>query len=160
MKHRINEYSRRSDGQCGLDVIVGGATLRRHVPGHHSSRLRQQVLTAEEAASKLCEMARTKYPDSELGRVVQEAAARAADVRASETNDSLTADSNVTETNQDGEARQAFAPYLAGVKHFLAKQPHTFAELAKEGGNGNMFRGKLALPSGTDTFAQVLRRIF
>ena len=89
---------------------------------------------------------------------MEEATARAAAEK-----DSITADNNVAErmeTNQDGEARRALAPYLAGVKNFLAKQPRTFAELAKEGGNGNMFRGKFALPSGTDTFAQVLRRIF
>jgi len=161
MKHRLNEHSRRSNGQCGLDVMVAGATLRRpvHVSGKNKAHSRQEVLTADEAALKLCELARSKYPDSEFGRVVEEAGARAVAER-----DALTVNDNTTELRRLDEAltdrnaaRRALAPYLEGVKHFLAT-PRTFAEIAQANDKGNVFRGKVALPSDAFSFAKVLRR--
>ena len=59
--HRIHEVSRRRNGQCGLDVIVASATQR-----HGTNRQRQPMMTAEQAAQKLVELARAMDPDGAL----------------------------------------------------------------------------------------------
>ena len=59
--HRLHEVSRRRNGECGLDVIVASAMQRR---GEQDKR--QPMLTAEQAAQALVELAREIDPDGAL----------------------------------------------------------------------------------------------
>ena len=59
--HRIHEVSRRRNGECGLDVIVASATQRQ---GHNHGR--QPMMTAEQAAQSLVQLARELDPDGAL----------------------------------------------------------------------------------------------
>ncbi len=58
---RIHEVSRRRNGECGLDVIVASATRRQG-----ANHTREPILTAEEAAQTLVQLARKLDPDGAL----------------------------------------------------------------------------------------------
>ncbi len=59
--HRLDEISRRRNGECGLDVIVASAQKRQGV-----QKKRQHMLTAEQAAQALVKLAREIDPEGAL----------------------------------------------------------------------------------------------
>ncbi len=59
--HRLHESSRRRNNECGLDVIVASATQRQ---GHTHGR--QPMMTAEQAAQKLVQLALELDPHGAL----------------------------------------------------------------------------------------------
>ena len=61
--HRIHEVSRRRNGECGLDVIVASAARRQG-----ANHTREPILTAEEAAQKLVQLALELDPDGALAK--------------------------------------------------------------------------------------------
>ena len=62
-KSKLNETSRRTNNQCGIDVIVASAQSRttRRTDG-------KQILTAGEAAQQLMSLAKQHFPDSALAK--------------------------------------------------------------------------------------------
>ena len=139
--HRIHEVSRRRNGECGLDVIVASATHRQGL-----THGRQPMLTAEQAAQALVQLARELDPDGSLAtHAVFEDVPQTAEI--------VGIDEDLRLRSPDASCLQQFK---AGMQAFLAK-PRSVQEVQKAAEKQHIWRVKYAVDA---SFASTLKEAF
>ena len=138
MKCHLHETSRRRNGECGIDVVVASSSWRHQAA--NGSRATKNMLTAEQAALTLVNLAKEHFPDSALAQ-----ACTFTDLQdESTTRDAIDVDTilqtrGLVETTAGAELRGALELHLPKMMVFL-QMPHTFAEIAESLQNGNIYR--------------------
>ena len=139
--HRLHEVSRRRNGECGLDVIVASAMQRQG-----EQKKRQPMLTAEQAAQALVELARELDPDGALAtHAVFEDVPQTAEI--------VGVDEDLRLRAPDTGCLDKFK---AGMQAFLA-QPRSVQEIQKAAEKQHVWRGSYAVD---ESFASTLRQAF
>ena len=141
MLHRVHEFSRRRNGECGLDVIVASAMRRQGL--HHA---RKPILSAEEAAQTLVQMARELDPNGALAtNAVFEDVPQTAEV--------VGVDEDLRLRAPDISSLQ---PFEAGMRHYL-KTARSVQDIQNAAKKQNMWRGTYAVDA---SFASTLKEAF
>ena len=116
-KAHLHESSRRTNLQCGIDVIVASANTRTAHKGTNNSK---PMFTAGEAAQALLELAKEHFPDSALATcdvwasvLLSARDTKAANVIAELQNRGFRTDNNPV--------KDALQPYVASMEEFLKK---------------------------------------
>ena len=126
-KSKLNETSRRTNNQCGIDVIVASAQSRttRRADG-------KPMLTAGKAAQQLMSLAKQHFPDSALAKcdAWHEPATNLRDTKAANV---------LAELRNRDYGIDELEPYISKMQEFL-KKSKTLDQIKESLGKGNIYR--------------------
>ena len=139
-KAHLHEASRRTNMQCGVDVIVASASVRTAHKGVNNNK---PMFTANEAAQALMTLAKEHFPDSALAKC-DVWAQPCMHIRHQQVAKVIVELRNRGTATTDP-IKDALLPYVDPMEEFL-KKPKPLNEIKDALGKGNIYR-KIKLPT-------------